>query len=313
MKAIWFENGTAQWKELPLPVRKPGESLLQLRVAGICNTDLELLKGYMGFTGVPGHEFVAKVIESDNAELVGQRVVGEINIPCGHCRLCQAGLGNHCPTREVLGISGRPGCFAEFFTLPDANLHPLTGKVRDYDAVLVEPLAAALRVVHQEKLEDPVLVVGDGRLGLLVAFALRHSGIQTFLQGHHTKHMELAKKAGVLRDPGGRYRTVVDCTGSPDALDDILHRVEPTGTIVMKSTFAQNPTVNVSKIVVDEITIRGSRCGPFPEAIEWLDHKETRDMLAAMRHQNFPFEETLEALERASQRGVRKVLIDNLG
>lgn len=312
MKAVWFQEGQASIRELPIPKRAPGESLLRLRVAGICNTDLELKKGYMGFAGTPGHEFTAEVMESHRPELVGQRVVGEINIPCGKCRLCHEGLGRHCPTREVLGIAGRAGCLAEFFVLPDANLHVLPATLQDFDAVLTEPLAAALRIPEQVKLHDHVLVVGDGKLGLLTAVALRRQGSRVWLAGHHDDHFEMIRRLGVYRDHGGTYSMVVDCTGNPEALDDILHRLEPQGTLVMKSTTWAPPTFDLSRFVVQELTMVGSRCGPFAPALELLQNQEIAETLADTRQTVFPFARVLDALEEAARPGVLKVLVDNL-
>jgi alcohol dehydrogenase len=311
MKALWFELGEASLREVPMPVRTSGESLLKLRVAGICNTDLELLKGYMGFAGVPGHEFVATVMDSDNADLVGRRVVGEINIPCGSCRLCHAGMGNHCPARRVLGISGHPGCLAEYFTLPDRNLHPLDDGVSDYDGVLAEPLAAGLRIADQTPVPDSILVVGDGKLGLLTAAALRRTGSRVWLAGHHEDHIEMLRPLEIYRDHGGLFPMVVDCTGNPDALDDILDRVEPQGKLVVKSTYAQSPAVDLSRVVVREITIIGSRCGPFAKAIELLRNPDVSKVLANVRQEVFPLEEALAALRVAAEKGKLKIMVEN--
>ncbi len=310
MKALWFEHGAASLRDVPIPVRAPGESLLKLRVAGICNTDLELLKGYMGFVGIPGHEFVATVMDSDTAALVGRRVVGEINLPCGSCRLCHAGMDNHCTARKVLGISGHPGCLAEYFTLPDTNLHVLEDGISDYDGVLTEPLAAGLRVAAQTPVPDSILVVGDGKLGLLTATALRRTGSRVWLAGHHEDHIEMLRPLEIYRDHGGLFPMVVDCTGNPDALDDILDRVEPQGKLVMKSTYSHHPSLDISRIVVREITIIGSRCGPFAKAIDLLRNPDVSKVLANVRQDAFPLDEALVALRLAGEKGKLKILVE---
>lgn len=312
MKAIWFEGGVATWRDLETPTPGPGEALLKLRVAGVCRTDSELLAGYMRFCGVPGHEFVAEVELCDSSpELVGSRVVGEINCGCGVCRFCRDGRPNHCPTRTVLGIAGRQGCFAQYFTLPVANLHAIPPGVQDFDAVFAEPLAAACRILEQVT-ADRVLVVGDGKLGILVAMALRKAGCRVYLRGHHDRRMEFLKTLPIHRDPGGFFPTVVDCTGSPARINSLLNRVEPRGTLVLKSTYGALPTVDLTRVVVNEITLVGSRCGPFPKALELLRDTEVSQVLSKVRERVFPFSKSLDALQFVQQGTVLKVLIDCL-
>lgn len=311
MKAVWFEDGKASWAELPIPTPREGEALLRLRVAGVCNTDLELLKGYMRFKGVPGHEFVAEVVQCSDASWVGKRVVGEINCSCGVCRFCRAGAGNHCPTRTILGLSGRQGCFADYFTLPVSNLHEVPSSVQDFDAVFTEPLAAACRVLDQVR-ADRALVVGDGKLGMLVALALKKSGTRVYVRGHHENRMEALRNLSIHRDSGVPFPLVVDCTGNPAALPSILSRVQPGGTLVAKSTYQGTPAFDMTKVAVDEITVVGSRCGPFPKALELLQDSDVSPLLSKMRERVVPFYQALEGIEDAAAGGLLKVVLDHL-
>ena len=322
MKAVWFARGVAEVREVPMPDRRPGEALLRLRVAGICATDLHLLSGYMGFVGIPGHEFTAQVVAADREELTGRRVVGEINAACGACGLCHAGLSRHCPARTVLGIAGRPGCLAEYFTLPEANLHVLSEEVRDFDAVFAEPLAAALRIPEQMEVVQAAtgpnggpraLVVGDGKLGLLTALVLVQQRVPTWLAGHHEEHLEWARRSGIGRDPGGTFPLVVDCTGNPAGFRESLARVMQTGTLVVKSTYPAEVTVDLSAVVVNEVRLVGSRCGPFGPALALLRQREVYELLSRVRDDVIPFGRVLEALDRAARPGALKVLVDNLG
>jgi len=313
MKAVWFEDGEAALRDLPVPEPGPGEALCKLRVAGICRTDLELLEGYMGFTGVPGHEFVGEVVQAEADELIGQRVVGDINAPCGACRLCHQGLSRHCPSRTVLGIRGRQGCFAEFFTLPSKNLHVLKKQRRDYDAVFAEPLAAALQILEQTRPADRLLVVGDGKLGLLAAMVLRLHGSSVYLRGHHDDHLDAVRRLGVFRDPGGSFPMVVDCTGTPEGFRHCLGRLVPGGTLVLKSTFNAPVPLDLSSVVVEEFTLVGSRCGPMATALEWMRRREVYDTLSKLRTHVHPFEDALKALHQARKKGTLKVVLDNLG
>lgn len=313
MNAVWFEDGKVELRQVPRPVRRPGEALLRTRLAGVCNTDLELLKGYMNFTGVPGHEFVAQVVEADDDAWTGSRVVGSINASCGQCRMCRTGLVSHCPARTVLGIHNRPGCFADFFTLPVANLVPVPRKVRDFDAVFAEPLAAALQILRQVRIPDRVLVAGDGKLGLLVAMVLRLSGAKVWVRGHHEKRMEIVRHLGVLKDPGGLFPMVVECTGSRDGFSQSLHRVEPRGTLVLKTTCEGSVPGDLTLVVVNEITVVGSRCGPMAEALEWIPRRDVYETLSAIRGHVLPLTRAVEGLRLATRKDVLKVLLNNNG
>jgi threonine dehydrogenase-like Zn-dependent dehydrogenase len=311
MKALWLENQEVSLKELRSPVPLPGEALLRTRLAGICNTDIELLKGYMNFTGVPGHEFVADVVECEDEALVGKRVIGDINAACGHCRLCSLSMPAHCPARTVLGIFNRQGCFADYFTLPVKNLVPIENNIRDFDAVFAEPLAAALQVTRQVQLPDRVLVVGDGKLGLLTATVLRLSGVRVWLRGHHKKRLEIVRKLGVLGDPGGDFPLVVECSGDPHGFTHSMRRVEPRGTLVLKTTCQQSPPTDLTPLVVNEITVVGSRCGPIEEALKWIPRRDVYETLSNIRGHVLPLERGVEALRLAQEPGVLKVLLDN--
>lgn len=280
MSALVVEEGNLRLTELPVPFR-PGECLIRVRLAGICGTDLEILGGYAGFSGVPGHEFVGVVAHApdEDARWVGRRVVGEINIGCGACRFCRDGVREHCERRTVAGIRGRDGAFAEYLTLPASNLYDVSDAVPDEAAVFAEPLAAACRVAAQLDLSRPrdVAVAGDGRLGLLVAQVLAHAGSRVTVVGRHPEKLAAARAFGVetlaadaVGQARSRFEVVVDATGRRSGLETALALVRPRGTVVLKSTFHGAVPLATWPIVVDEVTIIGSRCGPFAEALELL-------------------------------------------
>ncbi|MGB7761676.1 MAG: alcohol dehydrogenase catalytic domain-containing protein [Bryobacteraceae bacterium] len=311
-----LENGAVTVADAPMPKRPEGYALLRLLVAGICNTDLELQRGYYGFSGTPGHEFVAEVVEADDRALEGKRVVGEINLACGHCEWCRKGLGRHCPNRSVLGIVGHPGAFEEFFTLPDRNLHVLPEGIPLERAVFTEPLAAACEILDQVTIPDgaPIAVLGDGKLGLLVAQVLGAYGCPVRLFGRHKEKMRIAAACGVATEmvngqlPVAEYDWVVDATGSPDGLRQAVAMVRPRGTVILKSTVHGAVAVDTAPIIVNEVTLVGSRCGRFEAAIPLLDHAliRTEEMIAA----RFPLRDAAEAFEFAARRGVLKVLLE---
>jgi threonine dehydrogenase-like Zn-dependent dehydrogenase len=314
MQALYFDGSNLELKEVPRPEPAPGEALVRLRLAGICRTDLEVLKGYHDFRGIPGHEFVGEVLGPPGSPLFGQRVVGEINIPCGVCPRCRRGLAHHCRERRVLGLKGLDGTFAEYLTLPEQNLHPVPDGVADEAAVITEPLAAALAVFEAAPPtpDQCALVVGDGALGLLISFTLALRGLETHLAGHYREHLGLAEPYGVrawLADelPPGEFDLVVEASGSPTGLALALNRVRPRGTVVMKSTFAGQAPLDPSLIVVPEVRLVGSRCGPFPAALRlltrgWLD---PRPLISRV----FPLSQGVAALDFARQKGVLKVLL----
>jgi alcohol dehydrogenase len=315
--AVYLENGVVSIRELPKPERPEGSALLRLLVGGICNTDLELQRGYYGFAGVPGHEFVAEVVEAVDPKLVGQRVVGEINLACGDCSWCQKGLGRHCPRRTVLGIVNHPGAFEEFFTLPERNLHVLPDSVPSEHAVFTEPLAAACEILDQVTIpcSETVAVLGDGKLGLLVSLVLNANGYAVHLFGHHESKMRIAGKAGVhteaRRDalPEAEYDWVVDATGNPQGLRAAVSMTRPRGTVILKSTVHGTVGIDTAPVIVHEITLVGSRCGRFEAALPLLAH----DLIRAeeLISDRYPLHDAPAAFARAAERGVLKVLLES--
>jgi threonine dehydrogenase-like Zn-dependent dehydrogenase len=300
------------------PKSDPGsECVIRVVAAGICGTDLELLRGYAGFSGVPGHEFVGIVEHAAPAESewIGRRVVGEITVGCGQCAGCRVAGRGHCDVRTVVGIRGRDGAFAEYLSLPAANLHPLPTSLDDIDAVFVEPTAAACRVVEQVRIERGTrgAVVGAGRLGLLVAQVLREHGADVTVVCRSEKSGSVAASFGfgtaavdaARSSRGRRFDVVVDATGEPSGFTTASALVRPRGTLVVKSTFHGETPVSLSPLVVDEITIVGSRCGPFDRAIELLDSGriDVKPLVAGV----YPMERFAEAFERA--KGGLKVIL----
>ncbi len=242
---IHLQNGVVSVCEAQNPVRTKGYALLRFLLGGICNTDLELQKGYYGFSGTPGHEFVAEVVESDQAELVGKRVVGEINVACMECAWCNKGMGRHCPKRTVLGIVNQPGAFSEYFVLPDRNLHVLPDWLPSERAVFAEPLAAACQILEQVTIPpgEAIAVLGDGKLGLLVAQVLAAHGYPVRLFGRHWEKLRIAAAAGVMTEltdgsnlPAAAFEWVVDATGNPEGLRAAVAMTKPRGTVILKST-----------------------------------------------------------------------------
>ncbi len=314
MKALVFENGNLSFRDdYPVPARRPKEALIRVSVAGICNTDAEILRGYMDFTGVPGHEFVGVVEEANNARLVGKRVVGEINCPCGDCALCREGLGRHCRARTTLGIMGRDGAFAEYAVLPEANLHVVPDSVADEVAVFTEPVAAAFAILEQvePKPADRCLVMGDGKLGLLVAQVLAPRCRVTLL-GRSVRKLSIAKQFGIPAEVAGKMKErdfdiVVDATGTRNGFEGALSFVKPRGTLVLKTTLSGDIPVPLWRIVVDEITLVGSRCGLFKPALAALESGEVKaEPLISAR---FALEDFQEAFAQSGSHGVIKVLL----
>jgi 2-desacetyl-2-hydroxyethyl bacteriochlorophyllide A dehydrogenase len=315
MKALYFD-GALSLRETELPQRGSGEALVAVTLAGICGTDRQILRGYSGFRGIPGHEFVGEVVECDDDRWIGKRVVGEINVSCGSCEWCRRGLGRHCQRRTVLGIVNRPGAFADFVALPAANLHEIPQEVPDEAAVFTEPLAAACEILEQAPISPGtrVAVLGDGRLGLLVAQVLRHAQAQVTVIGHHDSKLNLARAWGMSIAYAGKhpiaaksFTVVVEATGSPQGLDQALRIVEPRGTVVMKSTFHEAAHFDTAKLVVDEITLLGSRCGNFPIAVDLLRNKYV--IVQALVSRIFPLEAGLEAFRYLEQTPCLKVLL----
>ncbi len=279
MKALVFE-GKPALQDVPVPNPLPGEALVKVRMAGICKTDIEIVRGYMNFHGIPGHEFVGTVKRSPDPQQVGRRVVGEINAGCGDCSYCRKGLQRHCPHRTVLGILGRDGAMAEYLTLPTSNLVPVPPTLSDEKAVFTEPLAAALEILEQVKIrpEDSVAVIGDGRLGLLVCMVLRLTGCNLLLVGKHPEKLEFFTRMhgssitlDSFRSREGRFDVVVEASGHPSGWELAVRRVKPRGIIVLKSTYHGGFDFNPAPLVIDEITVVGSRCGQFAAALRLME------------------------------------------
>ena len=323
------ETGLVFDRNYPMPVPVDGEALVHVLLAGICNTDLEITRGYLDFQGVPGHEFVGIVEEiygnvpqEHYGYLIGQRVVGEINAACHRpdCYYCQQNMPTHCPNRTTLGIVNRDGAFAEYLTLPLENLHLVPDTVSDEEAVFVEPLAANFEILEQVHIKptDSVVVLGDGKMGQLAVQVLALSGCEVMMVGKHEEKLALAEKRGVhtyvlddaerfTLEDGRRVDLVVECTGSAQGLDLALRLVRPRGTVILKSTVADKSSLHLAPIVIDEIRVQGSRCGPFPPAIRALSqHRvDVRPLISA----RYGLDEGLAAFEHAAQPGVLKVLV----
>jgi alcohol dehydrogenase len=313
MLAVHLENGTVSVRDVPRPARPEGFALLRLLAGGICNTDLELQRGYYGFTGTPGHEFVAEVVEADTRALIGKRVAGEINLACTQCDWCRRGLGRHCPNRTVLGIVRHPGAFEEFFTLPERNLHALPDSLSLDRAVFIEPLAAACEILDQVAIppDAPVAVLGDGKLGLLIAMLLQANGYRVHQFGRHAKKLAIAARAGVTTEitstlPTAEYDWVVDATGSPEGLRAAVGMTRPRGTLILKSTVHGTVGIDTAPIIVNEITLVGSRCGRFEAALPWIANDAIR--LEEMVSARYPLSEAPQAFAKAAESGVLKVV-----
>jgi threonine dehydrogenase-like Zn-dependent dehydrogenase len=314
MKALVIED-ELRLEEVPMPIREPGESLIRVLTAGVCNTDLEILKGYMGFKGILGHEFAGVVEESDNAQLVGQRVVGEINCVCYQCDFCQREMPNHCSNRTVLGILGRYGAFAEYLTLPDENLHIVPEALEDDSAVFTEPVAAAHRILEQISIEktDKIIVLGAGKLGQLIAQVLNPKCKQLTCVGRNNWKLEILKDLGIRVAAEDsllqRHQAdiVVDATGVYQGFTRALELVRPEGTVVLKTTVTHPTALEMSLPVINEVRVIGSRCGPFRPALESL--MLGRVTVGPLISETYELKDGVRALERASAREVMKVLI----
>jgi len=315
MLALSLDENGPRVAEIGAPEPTPGTALVRVALAGVCNTDLELVKGYMGFRGVLGHEFVGRV-EAGPVEWLGRRVVGEINFACGGCETCAAGLPRHCPQRSVMGIQGADGAFAELVRVPVANLHAVPDAVSDARAVFVEPLAAACEVVEQVRVAPGMtcLVLGDGKLGLLVAQVLAGTGARVLCVGRHPEKLALLARRGIETrlaaewTPAPRTDLVVEATGSADGFRAAVAATRPRGTLVLKSTLAEHPRVDLAPLVIHEITVVGSRCGPFEPALRALSEGSVEvDSLISAR---VPLARAEQALARAAEPGALKVLIE---
>jgi threonine dehydrogenase-like Zn-dependent dehydrogenase len=314
MLAVRFD-GAVSVASVDVPAPGAGETRVHVRMAGICSTDLEITRGYAGFRGTLGHEFIGEVDADADPAWAGRRVVAEINAACGACERCAAGLGRHCAARRVIGIRDHDGCFAESLCVPSVNLHAVPEHVPDEVAVFTEPVAAALEILAQVPIPpgDPVVVLGDGKLGLLVAMVLRRHGCDVSVVGRHPRKLAIAAGFGArsielsgLRR--GTARWVVEATGSPDGLSRALELVAPRGTVVLKSTFHGEGTLAMSGVVVDEVTIVGSRCGDFAPAVAALAEGsiDPRPLIDRV----LPLHAAREAFALAATPGTLKVLLD---
>jgi threonine dehydrogenase-like Zn-dependent dehydrogenase len=315
MNGLWLTHQTLQLRQnLPIPQPALGEALVRVLQAGICNTDLEILRGYYPYDGILGHEFVG-VVETGSAHVVGQRVVGEINAVCGHCRYCTSGNSTHCENRTVLGIVNRAGAFAEYLCLPEQNLHLVPESVSTDAATFTEPLAAALEIQQQVAIAkgDRILVIGDGKLGQLVAQTLALTECDLLAVGRHAEKLANLEARGIRTGYADAvqlrsFDIAVECTGNPEGFAIALKSLRPRGTLVLKSTYAGQLSLDASALVVDEITLIGSRCGPFPEALKLLAAQKVD--VSGLIQARYPLADGLTAFSHAQQRGVLKVLLE---
>jgi len=317
MAAALFDGRLSYVTNYPLPEKQPGWALIQVRTAGICRTDLELMQGYLGFRGVLGHEFIGVVAESDDPAWTGKTVSGEINAACGRCEWCARGLGRHCPHRTTLGIVNHDGCMAEYCVLPAANLVEIPVTLPVAKAILLEPLSAACEILEQLTIRgnERIVIIGDGRLGILCAWALATVASDVTILGHHTVKLALAQWRGIKTALSGDFTVsagadiVVEATGSSTGLSEAIRLCRPRGTIVLKSTVALPQNINLASLVIDEITVIGSRCGRFEAGLRMM--QDYPDMpLTNMITARFPLSQVEKAFTRAVQGDALKILLD---
>lgn len=318
MIAYEFNNGKIVKLNKPTPSISSGEALIKILFSGICNTDIELFKGYYNFKGIAGHEFVGKVVNSSTKELIGKRVVGDINISCGKCEYCKSGMEKHCPNRKVLGISSWNGAFAEYIKLPEKNLHIVDNSIKDEEAVFTEPLAAALEPSQQYDFtySKSILILGDGKLGLLGAMGMKFYSNNIVLVGKHKEKLKLVSTKGIktvllqnIEHELGKtlFDVIIEATGSETGFNTALKYIKPKGTIFLKTTIHKNININISKIVVDEIKIIGSRCGNFDQALYFLKNKII-DVIPLIQ-KIYMFNDFKKAFNEASKKGSLKILL----
>jgi threonine dehydrogenase-like Zn-dependent dehydrogenase len=314
MQALFWNGRDLEFTgAYPEPAGSAQTALVKVHLAGICATDLQIFKGYMSFTGVPGHEFVGTVVHGP-AELANKRVVGEINFGCGECESCARGLRRHCPNRSVMGILNADGAFAEYIAVPVANLHLVPDNVDDKEAVFVEPLAAAFEILEQIPVShsDDVLVLGDGKLGNLCAQVMRLASAHVTVMGKHDDKLRLLRQAGIRTirvdsERTERFDIVIEATGSAAGLQAALGYLRPRGTLVLKSTISGNHELSLAPIVINEINVVGSRCGPFAPAIQAL--KERGITVTPLIERIYPLTDGVNAVTHASGRGTKKILL----
>ena len=314
MKALQWNGAELRLNEVPLPRRQADECLLRIISAGVCNTDLEILHGYHQFHGTLGHEFIALVEECDDESLIGQTAVCDINCACQQCAACQSGNPHHCPNRVTIGINGKDGAFAEFINVPRRNLVPLPANLSHDRAVFAEPVAAALEILEQVPCStgEEVAVIGDGKLGLLITMCLAINGLDVTLIGHHPEKLSLLEGFPVRfyeSPPTGKYPLVVEASGNSSGFETAISLAAPRGTLVLKSTYAHGFEFNPAPIIVNEITLVGSRCGPMDKAVALLDSGKLKP--ERLIEKRYPLAESVAAINYAKQKGVLKVLIEN--
>ncbi len=317
MDALVF-NGTLQIENVSVPRPNRDEVLIKVQKAGICNTDLEITKGYIpGFNGILGHEFIGVVVECDEPHMIGKRVTAEINCSCGNCEFCNKGLSRHCSQRTVIGIINNNGAFAEYIVVPQRNIFTIPDEIPDSNAIFIEPLAAALEIIDQVKIcdESEILILGDGKLGLLISFVMKCSGYSTTMVGKHRKKLSFAKELGVSVVPleefkNGTFDIVIEATGNGNALKMAIENTKPRGVVVLKSTYAGAISFNPSKVVVDEISIIGSRCGRFEAAISFLLHFGNQLSLQQLISNSFSMEQAIDAFKYAQNPQILKTIIE---
>lgn len=312
MRALVFDQELRLDQAHPDPAVPPGEARVRVLRAGICNTDLEIVRGYMGFRGILGHEFVGVV---EGGALDGRRVTGEINAACGACATCQQGMPTHCPDRTTLGIDRRDGAFADALALPLVNLHPLPDEVSDDQAIFIEPLAAALQILHQTHISphQRVILLGAGKLGLLAAQVVSLTGCDFTAVARHPRQRDLLTRWGLdVAAPGEvaarSADVVIDCTGTAEGFADALSLIRPRGVVHLKSTYHGVPQADLTRVVVNEVTLASSRCGPFEAAIRLLERRlvDVESLIDA----RYSLDDGLQAFARAGQKGTLKIILD---
>lgn len=313
MKALYFDTKLKLVNHLQIN-NITNETLIKITMAGICNTDLEIIKGYMGFKGILGHEFVGIVEESNNKNLIGKRVCGEINCPCGNCYYCRNNMPTHCPNRTVLGILNRDGVFSEYTSLPEKNLHIIPDNIEDQEAVFIEPIAAAYEILEQIQIKttDRVVILGDGKLGLLIGQVIALYTKDLLVIGKNKNKLMLLENTGIPTKLVNEIdnltaNIVIEATGTSEGMNLALDIVQPRGTIIVKTTIADNFKINLTRAVINEIKIIGSRCGPFKPAIQALSDKliTVKPLISAI----YNLDEALTAISKAQEQEILKVLI----
>ena len=320
MRALVFNNKLELKQDFEKPTPKENEALIKVKLVGICNTDYEITKGYMGYNGILGHEFVGVVeeINGEDKSLLGKRVVGEINLGCKNCDYCAKGLERHCPNRQTLGIFNKDGCFADYVTLPLSNLLEVNEKINDETAVFVEPLAAALEILEQLHIKpyEKVCVLGDGKLGLITALALNASNVDVTLVGKHQNKLDIAKEQNVKtmllenlkQEDNKSFDVVVEATGRVSGFETSLNLVKPRGVLVLKSTIATGKELNLAPIVIDEITVLGSRCGQFAPALRLME-KNVIDF-SKLVSAKLSFDDAVLGFEKNKEKSTIKILLE---